>query len=55
MIYKLLNKKTKEVKEVILSVKEKEKFLKENPDWVNVIDSPSAIHFKGSGWQSKNK
>lgn len=50
MLFKLVNKNTNEVQEVIWTVAEKEKFLSENPDWYNCLDKVPTFVLKGEGW-----
>ena len=55
MLYKLVNKKTNEVKEVIWTIAEKEKYLSENPEWFNCLDKVPTFILKGQGWFSTSR
>lgn len=50
MLYKLVNKNTNEVQEVIWTVAKKEQFLKDNPDWYNCLDKVPTFKLVGDGW-----
>ena len=41
--YVVKNKKTEEEKELFCSYEKRNEWLKENPDWIGVIGSPSTI------------
>ena len=46
--YVVKNKKTEEEKEIFCSYEKRNEWLKENPDWIGVIGSPSTISQHGS-------
>ena len=46
--YVAKNKKTEEEKELFCSYEKRNEWLKENPDWIGVIGSPSTISMAGS-------
>ena len=46
--YVVKNKKTEEEKEIICSYEKRNEWLKENPDWIGVIGTPSTISQPGS-------
>ena len=46
--YVVKNKKTEEEKEIFCSYEKRNEWLKENPDWIGVIGTPSTISQAGS-------
>lgn len=54
-IYPIINKKTKEQKEISLSIEEWENFKKENKEWVRDWSDPSSSpgFFETGDWRNK--
>lgn len=54
-IYPIINKKTKEQKEISLSIEEWENFKKENKEWTRDWSDPSSSPgvFETGDWQNK--